>query len=53
MSKLKFYDVKKKRSFTTDKYDVIKWRTKRGTFEVARARSPWGNTCYRVLRRVK
>ncbi|MEM4619992.1 MAG: hypothetical protein QW607_07235 [Desulfurococcaceae archaeon] len=52
--KLKFYDVKARKSFTSSDYKIVKFRTKKGTFEVARAKSPFtGKPCYRILRRLK
>ncbi|MEM4620881.1 MAG: hypothetical protein QW607_11795 [Desulfurococcaceae archaeon] len=52
--KLKFYDVKTRKSFTTTEYKIVKFETKRGVFEAAKTKSPFtGKPCYRILRRLK
>lgn len=52
--KIKFYDVKSRRTFVTSDYKIVKFRTKRGVFEVAKTKSPYtGKPCYRILRRIK
>lgn len=52
--KLKFYDVKARKSFTSNEYKIVKFETKKGVFEVAKTRSPYtGKPCYRILRRLK
>jgi len=45
MPKLKFYDVKGKKSFTTDKYKVV---TKKGR-KFAVAKAPSGIEAYRIV----
>lgn len=43
--KLKFYNLKTRKPFTTDKYKII---TKSGR-RFAVAKGPSGNDCYRIL----
>ena len=50
MPKLKFLNVKTKKSFTTDKYSFVKKSNKKGScvyFAVATA--PTGNKAYRIV----
>jgi len=50
--KLKFYDIKAKRSFETDNYKVEIVQTSRGPIKVAKAVSPYsGITATRILGR--
>jgi len=49
MPKLKFYDVKGKSSFTTDKFKTVKKMTKRGMMRFAVAKAPSGIEAYRIL----
>jgi len=52
--KLKFYDVKAKRAFETDGYDVVEKETARGAMLFAVAASPYtGIKVYRLLGRKK
>jgi len=52
--KLKFYDVKAKQSFDTDKYDVVEKETARGAMLFAVATSPYtGVKVYRLIGRKK
>ncbi|MEZ0319689.1 MAG: DNA-binding protein CC1 [Pyrobaculum sp.] len=48
--KLKFYDIKAKKSFETDKYEIIEKDTARGKMKFAVATSPYtGIKVYRLL----
>jgi hypothetical protein len=48
--KLKFYDIKAKESFETDKYEVMEKKTARGPMMFAVATSPYtGIKVYRLL----
>jgi hypothetical protein len=48
--KLKFYDVKAKRAFETDGYEVVEKETARGSMLFAVAASPYtGVKVYRLL----
>lgn len=49
MPKLKFYDVKGKKSFTTDKYRFTSKRTKAGVRYFAIAKAPSGIDAYRIV----
>lgn len=50
--KLKFYDIKAKRSFETDNYRVEVVDSKRGKIKIAKAVSPYtGITATRILGR--
>jgi len=52
--KLKFYDVKAKKSFSTNRYSVVKRRVRGSTTTFAVAKSPFsGIKCYRVIKRGK
>jgi hypothetical protein len=52
--KLKFYDVKAKQAFETDKYEVVEKETARGAMLFAVAASPYtGIKVYRLLGRKK
>ncbi|ABO08681.1 paREP4 [Pyrobaculum calidifontis JCM 11548] len=48
--KLKFYDIKAKQAFETDKYEIIEKDTARGKMKFAVATSPYtGIKVYRLL----
>ena len=49
MPKLKFYDVKGKRSFTSDKYRFIKKNTRAGVRYFAISKAPSGIDSYRIV----
>jgi len=50
MPKLKFYDVKAKQAFETDKYEVVEKETAKGKMKFAVATSPYtGIKVYRLL----
>jgi len=50
--KLKFYDLKAKQAFETDKYEVVEKETKKGKMKFAVATSPFtGIKVYRLLGR--
>ncbi|ADI31552.1 hypothetical protein [Staphylothermus hellenicus] len=52
--KLKFFDLKAKKYFETDKYEVIIKETKRGKIKIAFAVSPYtGKRFARILGPVK
>jgi hypothetical protein len=52
--KLKFYDIKAKRAFETDSYEVVEKQTTRGPMMFAVATSPHtGRKVYRLLGRKK
>ena len=52
--KLKFYDIKAKQAFETDKYEVVEKQTARGPMLFAVATSPYtGKKVYRLLGRKK
>jgi hypothetical protein len=52
--KLKFYDIKAKQAFETDKYEVVEKQTARGAVLFAVAASPYtGKKIYRILGRKK
>jgi len=52
--KLKFYDIKVKKAFETDGYEVVEKQTARGTMMFAVATSPYtGRKVYRLLGRKK
>ncbi|MBP1448727.1 MAG: DNA-binding protein CC1 [Thermoproteus sp.] len=52
--KLKFYDVKAKQSFETDKYETVERNTARGPMLFAVATSPYsGIKVYRLLGKKK
>lgn len=52
--KLKFYDIKAKKSFETDKYEVMEKNTARGPMLFAVATSPYtGIKVYRLLGKKK
>jgi hypothetical protein len=51
---LKFYDVKAKQAFETDKYEVVEKNTARGPMLFAVATSPYtGKKIYRLVGRKK
>lgn len=48
--KLRFFDLKAKKFFETDKYEIVVKETKRGKIKMARAVSPYtGKVYYRIL----
>jgi len=48
--KLKFYDLKARKAFETDKYEVVEKETARGKMKFAVATSPYSNIkVYRLL----
>ncbi len=48
--KIRFFDLKAKKFFETDKYEIIIKETKRGKIKMARAKSPLtGKTYYKIL----
>ncbi len=49
MPKLKFYDLKKRKNFTTDKYEFTSKKTKRGIVYFAVATAPSGIESYRIV----
>jgi hypothetical protein len=52
--KLKFYDIKAKKAFETDQYEVVEKQTARGLMLFAVATSPYtGKKVYRLLGRKK
>jgi len=52
--KLKFYDIKAKQAFETDKYEVVERQTARGPMLFAVATSPYtGAKVYRLLGKKK
>jgi len=52
--KLKFYDIKAKQAFETDKYEVVEKQTVRGTMLFAVATSPYtGAKVYRLIGKKK
>ena len=54
VEKLKFYDLKAKQYFETDKYEVVVKETKRGKVKIAFATSPYtGKKIARILGPVK
>lgn len=51
MPKIKFFDVKKRKGFMSDKYSFMSKRnprTKRMVY-MAKTKSPSGNMCYRIV----
>ena len=52
MPKLKIYNVKTKKFFTTDKYKLISKKTKSGIRYFAVAKSPSGFQAYRIVSKV-
>ena len=49
--KLKFYDVKGKKKFTSSNYKKVVKNTKRGKIEFAVAKAPSGIQAWRILGR--
>ncbi|MHA1476570.1 MAG: hypothetical protein ACTSPU_00070 [Promethearchaeota archaeon] len=47
--KLKFYDLKKKKAFTTDKYKVVTRKVKGNTRKFAVADAPSGIKAWRII----
>lgn len=52
MPKLKFYDVKGKKSFTTDKFKFTSKKTKAGMRYFAIAKAPSGINAWRIVSKV-
>jgi len=48
---LKFYDLKRKRSFTTSKYKIVKKKCRGGHVVMAKTKAPSGITVYRIIKR--
>lgn len=51
--KLKFYDVKGKKKFSSDKYKMVTKKTKRGPVKFAVAKAPSGIEAWRIVGRAK
>ena len=49
MKQLKFYDLKAKKSFVTDKYKVKAITTKSGKRSLALTKGPSGAKCARII----
>jgi len=49
MPKLKFYDLKRRKSFVTDKYKLVTKRTRSGMRKFAVAKAPSGVDSYRIV----
>lgn len=49
MPRLKFYDLKKRKSYMTDKYRLTSKRTKRGMTYFAVSTAPSGTKSYRIV----
>ena len=49
MPKLKFYDLRKRKSFMTDKFRLTSKRTKRGMTYFAVAKAPSGVETWRIV----
>ena len=49
MPKLKFYDMKKKQAFFSDKFDLEEVETSRGVKFFATTMSPSGTKAYRII----
>jgi len=49
MEKLKFYDLKKKKGFTTDKFKLKTKKTKAGIRHFAIAKAPSGIESWRII----
>ncbi len=48
--KIKFFDLKAKKFYESDKYEIIVKETKRGKIKMARAKSPYtGKIYYKIL----
>ena len=48
--KIKFFDLKAKKFYETDKYEIVVKETKRGKIKMAKAVSPYtGKTYYKIL----
>jgi hypothetical protein len=48
--KLKFYDLKKKKKFTTDEYKLVTKKGKKGrVMYAAVAKAPGGNECWLIV----
>ena len=47
--KLKFYDVKGKKKFTSDKYKFVTKKTKRGPVRFAVSKAPSGIQAWRIV----
>jgi hypothetical protein len=51
LEKLKFYDVKGKKKFTSDKYKYVTKKTKRGPVRFAVTKAPSGIESWRIVSR--
>lgn len=51
MPQLKFYDMKKKKSFTSDKFKIVAKKTKRGMSYFAVTKAPSGAESWRIVSR--
>ena len=51
--KLKFYDVKAKKKFTSSKYKIVKKQTKRGIVQFAVTDAPSGIKSWRIVAKGK
>lgn len=51
MKTIGFYDLRKKKKFTTDKYSLLTKKNPRTgkTTYFAKCKSPWGNESYRII----
>lgn len=49
MPNLKFYDLKRKKGFTSDKFKIVSKKTKRGMTYFAVTTSPSGIESYRIV----
>lgn len=49
MPQLKFYDLKKRKSFTSDRYKLVSKKTKTGMRYFAIAKAPSGVPSYRIV----
>ena len=52
-AKLKFYDVKGKKGFTSTKYKIVKKQTKRGIVQFAVTKAPSGIEAWRIVAKGK
>ena len=51
--KLKFYDVKGKKKFSSDKYKFVTKKTKRGPVRFAVSKAPSGIEAWRIVSRTQ
>ncbi len=49
MPELKFFDVKRKKEFRTDKFDIVVKKTKSGKRKFAVANAPSGIKAFRIV----